>query len=708
MSFLGNAGEERVLVLAPTRADAVLTQTLLTEAGLSCHILPDLESLCAEIVRGAAVVLLTEEVLAEDDPTCVVETLAAQPHWSDIPILLLTSSGAESSVAVRALELFGNVTLLERPVRLTTLISGLRAALRARRRQYELRRQLERLQKQSERLRLLWETAAVLLTTEEPHAMLRGLFAKIAPHFGLDTCLNFMSNPAGDALHLESYIGIPPEDAANIAKLELGQFISGAVAQSRQPITAAHIQQSHSPELSPARSFGLRAYACNPLMAADRLLGTLAFASRTKDSFEEDELEFLQTVCHYVAYAYERLRLIRQLREEDEKKNEFLATLAHELRNPLAPIRNAAAYFRLKGPVDIDLQYARDIIERQVEQMTRLVDDLLDISRITRGKIVLQNEAFDVGLAVANAVESSRPLIDDAAHELVVQLPTEPLVICGDSFRLSQVFGNLLTNAAKYTDRNGRIVLRVEADEKDAVVSVRDSGIGIHPDYLPRIFDMFSQVDPALERSQGGLGIGLALVRSLVEMHGGRVEARSAGLQQGSEFLVRLPLAEAASSAQLNLSGGSDSNPHDVAPAIPSQSEAFLPVELCGTKTPLDRPLIQHRIIVADDNEDAARTLTMLLSLQGHDVRTAFDGQDALEVAEAFRPDIMLIDIGMPKLNGYEAARAIRGRSWGSNLLLVALTGWGQEEDKRRAKEAGFDHHFTKPVDLAQLESLLG
>ncbi len=392
-------------------------------------------------------------------------------------------------------------------------------------------------------------------------------------------------------------------------------------------------------------------------------------------------MDFLQTVCHYVAYAYERLRLIRRLREEDERKDEFLATLAHELRNPLAPIRNAAQYMRLRGPTDPDLQNAREIIDRQVRQMTRLVDDLLDISRISRGKVVLQRERVGVGLVLTNAVESSRPLIEEAGHDLTLAVPPEPLFVDGDGTRLAQVFGNLLTNAAKYTDRGGEIRLAAERQGSDVVVSVRDNGIGIAPEHLPRLFDMFSQVDPALERTQGGLGIGLALVKSLVEMHGGRVEARSDGLGKGSEFVVRLPLLVEARTGS--------------------------PAEVRDGRSAASARRTKRRVLVADDNVDSAQSLAMLLSVMGHEVRTAHDGLGAVELAGEFRPDVILLDIGMPKLNGYEAARQIRQLPWGKGVVMGALTGWGQEGDKRRAEDAGFDRHFTKPVDPAALEKLL-
>jgi signal transduction histidine kinase len=673
--------EDRVLVLAPTAADATLTRTLLSEAGLACHVCPDLLALCREVGAGVGAVLLTEEVLTEDESDCFVEALRQQPPWSDLPIVLLTTRGSESPVAAWAMDRLGNVTVLERPVRVTTLISGLRTALRARGRQYELRNQVQTLGKQTERLRLLWEAASVLLTTGQPDAMMRGLFAQIAPHFKLDTYFNFMVDETGEALHLESCVGISDEEARKIARLHFGQAICGTVALHRQPIMATRIQSSDDPKAQLVKRFGIRVYACNPLLAGDRLLGTLSFASRSRDAFDPDELEFLQTVCHYVAYAYERLRLIRQLQQVDRKKDDFLAVLAHELRNPLAPIRNATQFMQLKGPTDPDLQDARDIIDRQVRQMSRLVDDLLDVSRITQGKFALHKERVSLGVVLTNAIESSRPLIEGADHQLTVAVPPEPLYVEGDVTRLGQIFGNLLTNAAKYTDRGGRIRLTAERQGNDVLVAVQDTGIGIAAEHLRGIFDMFSQVAPALERSQGGLGIGLSLVKSLVEMHGGRVEARSDGPGRGSQFIVRLPLLIAAPRTGTEV----------------RRTEA----ESSGCRSH------KCRIVVADDNVDSAQSLVMMLSVMGHEVRTAHDGTAAVHLAETFRPDVALLDIGMPNLNGYQAARRIREQPWGKAMVLVALTGWGQAEDKRRAEAAGFDHHFTKPVDPTALERLL-
>jgi signal transduction histidine kinase len=348
-------------------------------------------------------------------------------------------------------------------------------------------------------------------------------------------------NERGDALWLASCEGISAETARNITRLEFGQAICGTVALQRQPIVASHIQLSDDPKVQLVKSFGIRAYACNPLLAENRLLGTLSFASRMKNQFDPDEVAFLETVCHYVTGAYERLRLVNELKEADRRKNEFLATLAHELRNSLAPVRNAVQVLRLRGPDEPELRWGRDVIDRQVDHLTRLIDDLTDISRITFNKLELRKERVELAEVIKGAVESSRPVIEQCGHELTVTLSPEPVYVNGDSVRLAQAFMNLLNNAAKYTERGGRIWLTAERKDSEVVVRVKDTGVGIPPEKLPRLFEMFYQVDPPLERSQGGLGIGLSLVRRLVELHGGRVDAHSTGVGKGSEFTVRLP-----------------------------------------------------------------------------------------------------------------------------------------------------------------------
>jgi PAS domain S-box-containing protein len=367
------------------------------------------------------------------------------------------------------------------------------------------------------------------------------------------------------------------------------------------------------------------------------------------------------------------------LQEADRRKDEFLAMLAHELRNPLAPIRNAMQILRAQGPSIPELQWARDVIDRQVRQMTRLVDDLLDISRITRGKVELRKERIELTAVLNSAVEASRPLIEKWGHELTVTVPREPMFLEADLTRLSQVVLNLLNNAAKYTDRGGHIWLTAEREGHHVLIRVKDNGIGIPPDMLPRIFEMFVQVDSSLDRAQGGLGIGLTLVQRLVKMHGGTITASSAGRGKGSEFVIRLPLA------------------------IDREQRSILDATESG-QVP---PAAPRRILVVDDNKDAADSLGMLLRLMGHEVHIAYDGLEAVGAAAAFEPQVVLLDIGLPKINGHETARRIRDQHRGRDMLLIALTGWGQEEDRSRSREAGFDYHLTKPIEFAALQQFL-
>lgn len=374
-----------------------------------------------------------------------------------------------------------------------------------------------------------------------------------------------------------------------------------------------------------------------------------------------------------------RKELEESLRIADRRKDEFLATLAHELRNPLAPIRNAVHLLRLTNPTDPQVRTARDIIGRQVQHMVRLVDDLLEVSRITLGQVNLRHDRISLRSVLNDALEASRPAIEAAAHGLVVQLPAEALQIEGDTTRLSQVFQNLLNNAAKYTPHGGQITLKAGRQGSEAVVCVRDTGIGIPKELQSRIFDLFTRAHPSENIKSSGLGIGLALARQLIELHGGRIEVRSEGVGAGSEFLVYLPVIESA--------------------ALPSQHSP----DTSRMSTSPDK----RRVLVVDDNRDAAESLAMLLEISGYEVRVAYDGMQALEELERFHPDVVLLDIGMPGLDGYEVARRMRASPRGKAVRLVALTGWGQGQDKCRAAEAGFDEHLTKPVDPALIETLL-
>ena len=367
------------------------------------------------------------------------------------------------------------------------------------------------------------------------------------------------------------------------------------------------------------------------------------------------------------------------LQDADRRKDEFLATLGHELRNPLAPLRNGLQVMRLATADTAAVERARAMMERQLTQIIRLVDDLLDVNRISRGTFVLRMERSSLSDIVHHALETCGPPIEQQQHRLTVSLPPVPIYVDADSARLSQALCNLLVNAAKYTPTGGDIWLNLRRVGGEAVISVKDSGVGISPEMLDDIFEMFTQLDRSLESSQAGLGIGLTVVRRLVEMHGGTVEAKSGGLGKGSEFTVRLPVAVVQEKDIDRISSHVQSGPN-------------------GHK---------RRVLIADDNEDAAASLAMMLNIMGNDARTAPDGLAALDIGAEFSPEIVLLDIGMPKLNGYDAARRIREQPWGAGIVLVALTGLSQDEDRRLSHEAGFDFHLVKPVEPVALEKLL-
>jgi signal transduction histidine kinase/CheY-like chemotaxis protein len=393
------------------------------------------------------------------------------------------------------------------------------------------------------------------------------------------------------------------------------------------------------------------------------------------------EVQIRQTAEVALARANSRLEsTMAALREADRRKDEFLATLAHELRNPLAPVIHAVKLMESPAADEPQRQWGREVIARQVQRMALLLDDLLDVSRITRGRLELRKDYVDLQSLVNSAVETARPLIDAKNHTLTVDLPADPVVLEVDPLRLSQALSNLLTNAAKYTDAQGQIKLTALQDAEGLVVRVSDNGIGIESVVIKGLFEMFSQIDSAIDRAEGGLGIGLALVKGLVALHGGTVQATSPGLGQGSDFTIRLPRPVVVE----RRATGSNKPPSAAILAGP-----------------------RGKVVVADDNRDAADSLKLLLELSGYDTFVAYNGQQALDFGAREQPSAFILDVGMPDMTGYEVARRIRQHAWGRSALLVAVTGWGQDDDKERAKAAGFDHHFTKPVNPEAVEQVL-
>jgi signal transduction histidine kinase/DNA-binding response OmpR family regulator len=434
-----------------------------------------------------------------------------------------------------------------------------------------------------------------------------------------------------------------------------------------------------APHLPAARRDGYRAVCSTPLLTSGgALVGTIATYFPRPHRPSDRELRLVELYARQAAEFIDNARLYRAIREADRQKGEFLAMLAHELRNPLAALLNALQLLRSCGLEGAAVQ-ARDVAERQVRHLARLVDDLLDVSRISNGKIQLRKGPVDLREPLARAVETARPLVESRRHQLSISLPDHPVLMEADSARLEQVVANLINNAAKYTEPGGRIELEATAEGTEAVVRVRDTGIGIAPDLLPRVFDLFTQADRSLDRSQGGLGIGLTLARRLIDLHGGSITASSPGVGHGSEFAVRLPITLEAQLAE---------PPDEDAP------------DSTGDGSP-------RHVLVVDDNADAARILARLLELQGHRVEVAHDGPAALSLAQARPPDVILLDIGLPGMDGYEVARRLRQSLGPDRTMLVAVTGYGQEEDRRRSDEAGMDYHLTKPVDPRTIRDLL-
>jgi signal transduction histidine kinase/PleD family two-component response regulator len=687
--------DERVLVLPPTDADARLTTAILQEAGLGYQICSDLRDLSQALADDAGAILLTEEVLHDADAHVLVQALEAQPPWSDIPTLLLFGNGADSGAVNAAMELLGNVTILERPVRVTTLVSALRMAIRARRRQYDMRNRLVQIKRAEEqvkglndelcldlaRMMRLHQVSTRFVQTNDLVTLLNEILDAAMEITRADmgniqllegTKLKIVAQRGFDERFVEFFNTLQDGDNACDIALRAGKrvILDDVGADTRLGASASREALLQA---------GVAAVQSTPLLSrSGEVVGVFSTHYHRCYQPHESDLRLMDLLARQAADFIERVKDEEALKEADRRKDEFLATLAHELRNPLAPIRNALQIMRLARNDGAVVEEARSMMERQLGQMVRLIDDLLDVSRITRGKLGLRKEHIELGSIINNAVDSARPLIEEAGHELTMSLPPQPIFLEADPVRLAQVFSNLLNNAAKYMDRGGHIWLAIERNGNKVAVKVRDSGIGIPAKALPTIFDMFSQVDGSLERARGGLGIGLTLVKSLVELHGGTVESHSDGIGRGSEFIVHLPV-EAPSTQSAHSSDHDGRNGNHVS----------------------------FRILIADDNQDAAQSTGMMLRMLGNEVRTVHNGVQAIQEAAAFRPDIILLDIGMPQVNGYEAARRIRQQRWGKQMILVALTGWGQEQDKQRAIAAGFDRHFTKPVDPADLEQLL-
>jgi PAS domain S-box-containing protein len=530
----------------------------------------------------------------------------------------------------------------------------------------------------------LQEASSQLIQDADLEVLLRKILGAAAAITGTDKGNIQLVDPATGTLRITVHQGLSDRFVDYFAERGWKSGCEGARESGQRVIVEdlAHDSTLESgPELEVLRAEEIRAFHCTPILGRDgRVLGVLNNHFRAAYRPPESELRYLDLLARMAADLIERKQVEQTLREADRRKDEFLATLAHELRNPLAPIRNAVHLLRAQTLQDPRGRQAHEIIDRQLQHMVRLVDDLLEVSRITSGRIELRRQRADLGSILASAVETVHDLIVSLDQRLKVSLPPDPVTLDADPVRMTQVFANLLNNASKYTPPRGHIEVSAHTEDDHVTVSVRDSGAGIPPQMLGNVFNLFTQVDRSLERSTGGLGIGLHLVRRLIEMHEGTVTAHSAGENQGSEFVVRLPIP------------------------MPGLDAPETPVRAV---TPRDHAAPRRRILLVDDNHDSVESLAMLLEHEGHETNVAYDGGQAVEKAMTWRPDVILLDIGLPVMNGYDACRAIRRQPGGKELRIIALSGWGQEQDRAMAREAGFDEHLVKPVNIAALMKLL-
>ena len=695
-----DAAKDRAnILIVDDRPDKLLVyQTMLEELGQNVHTAASGDEALRQVLERDFALILLDVNMPGLDGLETAALIRGRKKSAHTPIILITSDYGDEPRIRKAYSL-GAVDYIASPVvpeilraKVKVFVELYLLAAQAKRQAQERialveeKAAREAAERASRRLAFLAEASGVLASALDLEATLRALLGLVVPQLA-DIGLLSIGSVEGplDRHEMVWWSNDPEHPLLTATLLDLGSPVLDEVVQrvrdSGKPETIEREASDPASRVALPRGLAAHTLMIVPLLVRGRRLGVLTLGLESAERrFDADAVAMLADLATRGATALDNALLFRKIQDEDHRKNEFLAMLAHELRNPLAPISNAVHILRVSESDPAKVAWARDLIGRQLKQLVRLVDDLLDVSRITRGKIELKIETVDVAQVVAAAIETSRPNIDAHRHTLSLQLPVEPLALRGDFARVAQILSNLVNNAAKYTPKGGRISLSAAREGDQVAFRIRDSGIGIPPEFMASIFDPFTQADRTLARSQGGLGIGLTLVRRLVEMQHGRVSVRSEGRNRGSEFTVSLPLAAEAG------------------PALDAR-DASVRIEASPAGL---------RVLVVDDNRDVADSTASIMRMNGCDVHVVYDGRAAIESVKRLRPDAVLLDIGLPAIDGYLVAEHIRAQPENGSTMIVAVSGYGQEQDRLRSKSVGFDYHVVKPIDPAVLAGLVG
>jgi len=699
----GNTGKANILVVDDHQDKVLVLQTILEELNENVVVARSGKEALKLMLEMEFAVILLDVKMPDMDGFETAALIRGRKRFAHTPIIFVTSYAEEMHTAEGYS--LGAVDYILTPILPDVLRTKVSVFVQIFHMTNKIRRQAEEridlvreqathaaAEEAIRRSTFLAEASQVLSRSLDVEETLTGLTSFAVPYLG-ELCAIALVNDDGEIRKTQLAWTAGRDGPNGIRQATIGRLCDEQIAQAlarslagsdllvleveNEPIALAAESGGASQALLPL-AFALGKLAIFPLVARGRQLGALLIGVSASRSFSAADLAIASDLAGRTAIALNNALLYSKIQSADQRKDEFLAMLAHELRNPLAPIRSAVSVMRQVGGQAPLLAWSRDVIDRQVAHLTRLVDDLLDVSRLTQGKIRIEKQSVDLASVIESALEVSRPSINSHKHRIDVKLPATPVYLDGDPVRLAQIFSNLLNNAAKYTPEGGRISVISEIDGNRVLVRIRDNGCGIPADLLPHVFDLFTQANRSLARSEGGLGIGLTLVRDLVEKHGGTVEALSDGPGEGSEFIVGLPV-------------------------LPGKPEQTVTVQ------DADQVVESHalRILLIDDNNDANETLATLLGLCGQEVRTALDGPTALQIANEFKPQLVFCDLGLPGMDGYQVQRLLRDQSGEAVPVIIALTGYGGADDRRLTHEAGFNGHLVKPVEFETLRELI-